>query len=283
MNKLILPLVLSTAIIGCNGKSIDLKVVNLNQSNTENSTGNEFGFIATEASSRMIAINLSKGRLCAEPPPETQVTESTTFQLLLDSAKKIEGNNPSSDNARAQLYRTYSEALNQLYKRSHSNQLYRDASYYLCQAHLNGALTKDATASLMSILSLGSEVEAANTKELFTENEIKIMDSIVGGAYLVAQMKLSKMAFDSLQYEVAAFYISDTAEQKGKAEAIKNFQAMINKTQANIDLNIQNSLNATQGKLNESLTGISGNKITLDKNFNAIGDLKTDIGKIPTK
>ncbi len=96
----------------------------------------EIGVYATDSSKRVIMADMDNGRFCAEPPPETQMESESSFRLLLQAAIDSE-----SDTGKVEAYRALSEKAKQLYRRSHSVQLYRDVSYYLCQSYVNGALS----------------------------------------------------------------------------------------------------------------------------------------------
>ena len=96
----------------------------------------EIGIYAVDSSQRVIMADMDNGRFCAEPPPETQMESESSFRMLLEAAI-----NSEEDAGKIEAYRALSEKAKQLYRRSHSVQLYRDVSYYLCQSYVNGALS----------------------------------------------------------------------------------------------------------------------------------------------
>jgi len=96
----------------------------------------EIGIYAVDSSKRVIMADMDNGRFCAEPPPETQMESESSFRMLLEAAIDT-----TSDTGKIEAYRALSEKAKQLYRRSHSVQMYRDASYYLCQSYVNGALS----------------------------------------------------------------------------------------------------------------------------------------------
>jgi len=96
----------------------------------------EIGIYAVDSSKRVIMADMDNGLFCAEPPPETHLESESSFRMLLEAAIDT-----TSDTGKIEAYRALSEKAKQLYRRSHSVQLYRDASYYLCQSYVNGALT----------------------------------------------------------------------------------------------------------------------------------------------
>lgn len=178
----------------------------------------ELGMFATAAGARVIVANVNEGRFCAEPPPETQTTESSTFKLMMEAAKES-----GKDSAKIEAFRTFSQGLRQLYKRSHTNQLYRDSSYYLCQAYLNGALTDENLAVFLGML-VDKESTTEKQKEINVQaealiNNLRAKKTNVGSSYLLAQLLLSQWAFESLRHEVDKFYTAESKLNEGKAAA----------------------------------------------------------------
>ncbi len=262
------------AVVGC-GKTLEVRITTVN--GKISTTDSEIGMVATGANTRMIVANMSKGRICAEPPPETQITINSTFRVLLESSKKITGNDPKSNEARIEAYKAYNQAVTQLYKRSHSNQICRDASYYLCQAYMNGALESKDVAFLLGAFAAteayGSEVQSFYAQ---LAKDISLKDVSIGGAYLATQVVLTKLAFKSLDDEVDKFYDFSTAKEQGKAEAQLEFQKMLDQTKGDLDNIIQSSAGITQRK-------VDGVQTTTNENAKALGELKSDVGKIPVQ
>ncbi len=71
------------AIVGCSNKSLEINTTTIKGKISK--TDSEIGMVATGANTRMIMANLGNGRVCAEPPPETQITINSTFRVLLES------------------------------------------------------------------------------------------------------------------------------------------------------------------------------------------------------
>ncbi len=263
------------AIVGCGTKTLEVKTTTVK--GKISTTDSEIGMVATGANTRMIMANLGNGRVCAEPPPETQVTINSTFRVLLESSKNITGDDPKSNEARIEAYKAYNQAVTQLYKRSHSNQIYRDASYYLCQAYMNGALEPEDMTLLLGAFAAG-EADGSEVKRFFSQlaKDIAHQNVSIGGAYLATQVFLTKMAFKSLNDEIDDFYDFSTAKEQGKTEAQLEFQKMLDLTKGDLVNTIQSSAKKTQRK-------VDGVQTTTNENAMALGELKSAVGKIPVQ
>ncbi len=228
----------------------------------------EIGMFTTQADARVVVANVNKGRFCAEPPPETQTTESETFRLMLEAAL-----DSKEDTAKIEAFRTLSQGLRQLYKRSHTNQIYRDSSYYLCQAYLNGALTDKNVGLLLSMLTSEYETQAQKKMSLQAEalmRQIEAQTTNVEGAYLIAQLLLSQWAFASLKGEVTAFYNAEAKVNEGKALA---YAEGLNQMSENIKL-IEANIEQVGSTANNTL-------VKAGENSNKLDSLKEEIGKLP--
>nr|VFK20170.1 MAG: hypothetical protein BECKLPF1236A_GA0070988_102511 [Candidatus Kentron sp. LPFa]VFK30618.1 MAG: hypothetical protein BECKLPF1236C_GA0070990_101161 [Candidatus Kentron sp. LPFa] len=93
----------------------------------------EIGTLAVTAQRRLIIANLKTGRFCSEPPPEA--ADSITSAI----ATALKANISPDKNASAELASNFARHVNQLYKRSHTVQLFRDAAFYLCVDAVNNA------------------------------------------------------------------------------------------------------------------------------------------------
>ena len=93
----------------------------------------EIGTLAVTAQRRLIVGNLKTGSFCSEPPPEAADSISTAIAAALKA-------NISADNeVSAELASNFARHVNQLYKRAHTVQLFRDASYHLCVNSVNSS------------------------------------------------------------------------------------------------------------------------------------------------
>ncbi|MGY0216241.1 hypothetical protein ACWJJH_02510 [Endozoicomonadaceae bacterium StTr2] len=272
--KQLLITISALALTGCNLLSSGLKTESETMRASVSGDMQEIGMFATEANARVIIANVNEGRFCAEPSPETQSTESNSMRLMLEAAK-----DSRDDQVKLEAFRTYSQGLRQLYRRSHTNQLYRDSSYYLCQAYLNGALTDDDI-----VLFLGTLIsepdnpaqEAFNTSIEEAINRIassksgRSDEAATKGAYLTAQLILSHWAFDSLKNEVDHFYKEEAKVNEGKAIAYKEG---IDQMNANITT-LEAKVEAVNSKANSTYEKTSDNSVKLD-------NLKQDINNLP--
>ncbi|WP_215407694.1 hypothetical protein [Vibrio gigantis] len=235
--------------------SILISIGLLGCSNTEKftlpNTGNNFGVVVLEADKRVILMRGNK--VCAEPPPETQTTKNDSLNVLAQAVLS------EDQQISAQATRAYSIGVQQLYVRSHTNQLYRDASYALCQGYLSGALTNEGLMIQVSNfkqsalrwidLSIVKFVEIKSTLDTDKQSDlIKIIDnristlnaertsietqttkllsslesnsnSIEVNAYLSAQNYYTNLAFTTLILEFNKFYDANAQLDKGKIQA----------------------------------------------------------------
>ncbi|MCB1690986.1 MAG: hypothetical protein KDI33_20995 [Halioglobus sp.] len=93
----------------------------------------EIGTLAVTAQRRLIIANLNTGNFCSEPPPEAvdSVTSAIAAALTADISSKKD--------VSAEIASNFARHVNQLYKRSHTVQLFRDASFYLCVDAVNSS------------------------------------------------------------------------------------------------------------------------------------------------
>lgn len=244
---------LGVCLSGCSLFSPGLKTETETMKAKKDGKTQEIGMFATEASSRVIIANVNAGKFCAEPPPETQTTESSSFRLLLQAA--LDSN---EDEAKVEAFRAFNQGVRQLYKRSHTNQLYRDSSYYLCQSYLNGALTDKNLSLFLKMLVEGPQSDeqkkiANQAQNLINQIDTENLD--VKNAYLAAQLLLSKWAFASLKDEVSAFYNAELKINEGKAaaysEGLDQLTSAIKQLEANIEA-LASSSKETQEQLKQS-------------------------------
>ena len=97
----------------------------------------EIGTLAITAQRRLIVVNLKTGSFCSEPPPE--VADSITTAI----AAALKANITSDKTVSAELASNFARHVNQLYKRAHTVQIFRDASYHLCVNAVNSSNGKD--------------------------------------------------------------------------------------------------------------------------------------------
>ena len=266
--KSIILVIATLTLAGCGAISSGLKTETETMRANKAGDKQEIGMFAIQANARVIIANVNEGRFCAEPPPETQTTESTSFRLMLEAALDSE-----EDTAKIEAFRAFSQGLRQLYKRSHTNQLYRDSSYYLCQAYLNGALTDKNIKLFLNMLVSETETQeqksiSAQAKKLIDQIDAQTTD--IKGAYLSAQLLLSQWAFASLKNEVTAFYNAEAKVNEGKAVA---YAEGLSQMSANIKA-IEASLEQVGSTANSTLEKAGENSDKLDS-------LTEEVGKLP--
>ncbi|TRN26570.1 hypothetical protein [Vibrio furnissii] len=238
--------------------SIAISISLLGCSNTEkfniSSTNNEFGVVVLEADKRVILMRNDK--VCAEPPPETQTTKNDSLNILANAVLS------KDKEISAQATRAYSIGVQQLYVRSHTNQLYRDASYALCQGYLSGALTNKSLMtqilnfkqsalrwvdiSIIQFEKMKLEFDVSKQSDLIKilDEKISVLKAerttiqsetnrlvssledntkpIEANAYLDAQNYYTNLAFTTLILEFNKFYDASAQLDKGKVQAYEN-------------------------------------------------------------
>lgn len=95
--------------------------------------GKEIGTLAVTAQRRLIVANLNTGNFCSEPPPEAADSISTAI------AAALKANISEDKDVNAELASNFARHVNNLYKRAHTVQLFRDATYHLCVNAVNSA------------------------------------------------------------------------------------------------------------------------------------------------
>lgn len=158
---------------------------------TTESTKGSFVLAATDANRRVAIVNLLSGQVCVEPPPEAANTISEALAAI------FEANIQDKGKLAANISQTVSQSISQLYKRTQTVQLYRDAVFALCQGANNGSIliSVNTKAPIEANISnsiknyLGTNVDRAvavdleaNLISLQTVNEIdKKIDALKSG------------------------------------------------------------------------------------------------------
>ncbi|WP_404359844.1 hypothetical protein [Methylotuvimicrobium sp. KM1] len=151
---------------------------------TDDTGEQEIGTLAVTAQRRLVVGNLKTGNFCSEPPPE--VADSITTAI----AAALKANISADKTASAELASNFARHVNQLYKRAHTVQLFRDASYHLCVNSVNSAngvngsyesYRADITSMVTSILPyLEKEVEAYyKVEKARAENQPSVSQEII--------------------------------------------------------------------------------------------------------
>ena len=93
-----------------------------------------FAVVATDANRRVAILDIFTGQICVEPPPEAANSISEAFAVLFESDVIDKGSLGAS------LSQSISQNISQLYRRTQTVQLYRDAVFSLCQSAINGSI-----------------------------------------------------------------------------------------------------------------------------------------------
>lgn len=134
MIRTILIICLTVFMVGCGTiESFYIRPVIEDQMITDETGEQEIGTLAVTAQRRLIIGNLKTGNFCSEPPPE--VADSITTAL----AAAFKANITQDKNVSAELASNFARHVNQLYKRSHTVQIFRDASFHMCVDAVNSA------------------------------------------------------------------------------------------------------------------------------------------------
>lgn len=135
MKKIALLLGMAILMTGCANtiESFYNRQVVEDQLITQDTGEQEIGTLAVTAQRRLIIGNLKTGNFCSEPPPE--VADSITAAI----AAALKANISAEKNLSAELASNFARHVNQLYKRAHTVQLFRDATYHLCVNSVNTA------------------------------------------------------------------------------------------------------------------------------------------------
>ncbi len=166
--RLLLTLVLAACVGGCashlseifNRPIVENTLITSKPRVPESADPQELATLSVTAQRRIIIANLSNGTYCAEPPPEAadSVTSAITAALTaqLGSDREINAN----------LASNFARYVNQLYKRAHTVQLFRDAAFHLCVDAVNytsvldtAGVLKDKSNEWDSYYSYTSEVQ----------------------------------------------------------------------------------------------------------------------------
>ena len=108
--------------------------------------------LATTPERRLTLVNVAKddphfANFCSEAPADAAESISSTFQAAVEA--KIEGGQGGT----AEVARTLANAIQALTERSQGLQLYRDATYRLCEAYLNDVIDEATYSQQLAALS----------------------------------------------------------------------------------------------------------------------------------
>lgn len=122
----------------------------------------KIGVLATTPERRVMVVQMPDNRFCAEPPPD--VADSVSAALSAVAQASAQG---KVSDAQIGFAQTLATSVKQLFQRSQGVQLYRDGSFMLCNAYLNGAITQpEFVARHARLLEVAKELIAAEIPKL---------------------------------------------------------------------------------------------------------------------
>lgn len=128
-------------------------------------------FMAIKAERRMIFSQPNvrpeeRVKFCSEPPPDIAESFSDSIKTALNASVE-KGSDKMTGSL--EMARDYATAVSAIYTRSQGVQLFRDASFTLCQAYLNGALQGDMDHSVNS----GESDESRSKRLAYVDSILK--------------------------------------------------------------------------------------------------------------
>jgi hypothetical protein len=113
------------------------------------------------AAQQQASSNQSSSRRVDVQPPANGASSPPTGSRSTSGSQESGGNESASGNANLTLARDFATSVSQIYTRSQGVQLFRDGSFMLCQAHLNGAIRGD---KLEEAVRLATEYERSDMR-----------------------------------------------------------------------------------------------------------------------
>lgn len=190
-------------------------------------------------------------RTCIIHAGDTSAVNQQALALMVNTAFESDSNE-----LKIEALRAYSAGVSHQYKRSQSIQLYRDASFALCQAYQSGMLSEpkqfsQSVAKLLTLLTHNATLTQLDDDQhtltpesertfMQLQNELALtrdeLDSLIAestthDAYLMAQLAITTMAFQSLEKEYPHFY---NAEVKQTDSQMSSYQGIISDLKSDI-------------------------------------------------
>lgn len=188
--KTILAVISAALVTGCAGtlETFYNRPVTEDQLVTDKSSEQELGTLAVTAQRRVIVGNLKTGHFCSEPPPEAADEVTTALAAALSA------NIAADKTVNAELASNFARHVNQLYKRSHTVQMFRDASFHLCVDAVNSGASRKGSGND------GKRVEGAYVP--YKDGVLKLMEGLI----------------PSLDKEVEYYYKTETTRAQHATE-----------------------------------------------------------------
>lgn len=139
----------------------------------EDKIGETYGTLAVTAERRIIIFGRTQNAnddvknssasknpvVCAEPSPDVAESLVTSIKALAEASAKKGGTDEAKISA--EFTRSLTTAISSVFTRSQGIQFFRDTSYALCQAHINGTIDVPTYAdSLMKLVNVSRELIA---------------------------------------------------------------------------------------------------------------------------
>lgn len=108
----------------------------------EDSVGTRIGTLATTAERRVVLVDLEHGKYCSEAPPDVAESINSSIRAAVEAGMT----NPSANDikVKGEVARQLATSVNTLFSRTQGVQLFRDGSFALCQARMNGYMKDEA-------------------------------------------------------------------------------------------------------------------------------------------
>lgn len=123
---------------GCNGlfNAYNKRDVIRSDLASDNAHSVQLGALSVTSQRRMILANMRSGDFCAEPPPEAVDNITSSINAALRSSLESDVSARSLDTT---MKEKSSQNINQLYRRVHTLQLFRDAAFHYCVDAVNSS------------------------------------------------------------------------------------------------------------------------------------------------
>lgn len=96
------------------------------------------GVLATTPERRVVIVKMPENRFCAEPSADAADNVSAALTAVAEASAQ-----GRVTDAQLGFAQTLATSVKQLFQRSQGVQLYRDGTFMLCNAYLNGAITQE--------------------------------------------------------------------------------------------------------------------------------------------
>lgn len=143
--RLVLVPVIATSLVACSAFTPPKEKPVI-----EDSVGSRIGTLATTAERRMVLVHFKNDHVCAESSPDVAEAINSSIRAAAEASVKSTG----ADEAKVsgEIAKQLATSINTLFVRTQGLQLFRDGSFTLCQARMNGDIEKATFASKFDAL-----------------------------------------------------------------------------------------------------------------------------------